>query len=317
MVLSGVIMERIVIAFGGNALLRKGDSGDFETQSRRAYEAFSSLGSTLAEYEAVISHGNGPQVGNILLQNEFSRNVTSPMPLYSCGAMSQGLIGLALSFAYEKAKYEFGLSRDISVLMTRTLVDEDDPSFKNPSKPIGPFYTEEEATKSIREKKWVMKEDSGRGWRRLVPSPDPKEILERKQVLSLLSDGFLPVCSGGGGIPVVKSNGFYMGVEAVIDKDLASSVLATSISAGRLMILTDVENAYLSYGKPDQEAIGRVSLSQIMDYYDKGAFAKGSMEPKIMAAIRFVKSGGKEAIITSLGTTKAALAGKSGTIIHG
>ena len=309
-------MERIVIAFGGNALLRKGDNGDFKTQSRRAYEAFSSLGSALAEYEVVISHGNGPQVGNILLQNEFSRNVTQPMPLYSCGAMSQGLIGLALSFAYERAKYEFGLSRDISVLMTRTLVDEGDPSFRNPSKPIGPFYTEEEAVKSIKEKKWVMKEDSGRGWRRLVPSPSPIEIVERKQILSLLSDGFLPVCSGGGGIPVVKSNGFYEGVDAVIDKDLASSVLAASISARRLVILTDVENAFLSYGKPEQEAIGIVSLAKITEYYESGAFAKGSMDPKITAAIRFVRSGGKEAIITSLDNAKAALAGKAGTIIR-
>ncbi len=314
--LSGVIMERIVIAFGGNALLRKGDSGDFETQSARAYEAFSSLGPALAEYEVVISHGNGPQVGNILLQNEFSKNVTQPMPLYSCGAMSQGLIGLALSFAYEKAKYEFGLSRDISVLMTRTLVDNNDPSFTNPSKPIGPFYTEEEAAKSMKEKKWSMKEDSGRGWRRLVPSPDPIEILERKQILSLLSNGFLPVCSGGGGIPVVKSNGFYEGVDAVIDKDLASSVLASSINARRLVILTDVENAFLAYGKPEQEAIGVVDLARITDYYEGGAFAKGSMGPKITAAIRFIRSGGKEAIITSLDNAKAALAGKAGTIIR-
>ena len=309
-------MERIVIAFGGNALLRKGDSGDFETQSARAYEAFSSLGYALAEYEVVISHGNGPQVGNILLQNEFSRNVTQPMPLYSCGAMSQGLIGLALSFAYEKAKYEFGLSRDISVLMTRTLVDNNDPSFTNPSKPIGPFYTEEEAAKNVKEKKWSMKEDSGRGWRRLVPSPDPIEILERKQILSLLSNGFLPVCSGGGGIPVVKSNGFYEGVDAVIDKDLASSVLASSINARRLVILTDVENAFLAYGKPEQEAIGIVNLDKITAYSESGAFAKGSMGPKITAAIRFIRSGGKEAIITSLDNAKAALAGKAGTIIR-
>jgi carbamate kinase len=309
-------MERIVIAFGGNALLRKGDRGDFETQSARAYEAFSSLGSTLAEYEVVISHGNGPQVGNILLQNEFSKNVTQPMPLYSCGAMSQGLIGLALAFAYEKAKYEFGLSRDISVLMTRTLVDNSDPSFTNPSKPIGPFYTEEEAAKIMKEKKWSMKEDSGRGWRRLVPSPDPIEILERKQILSLLSNGFLPVCSGGGGIPVVKSNGFYEGVDAVIDKDLASSVLASSINARRLVILTDVENAFLSYGKPEQQAIGIVNLDKITAYSESGAFAKGSMGPKITAAIRFIRSGGREAIITSLDNAKAALAGKAGTIIR-
>ncbi|MHB1707949.1 MAG: carbamate kinase [Thermoplasmataceae archaeon] len=309
-------MERIVIAFGGNALLRKGDNGDFETQSARAYEAFSSLGSTLAEYEVVISHGNGPQVGNILLQNEFSRNVTQPMPLYSCGAMSQGLIGLALSFAYEKAKYEFGLSRDISVLMTRTLVDNNDPSFTNPSKPIGPFYTEDEAAKNMKEKKWFMKEDSGRGWRRLVPSPVPIEILERKQILSLLSNGFLPVCSGGGGIPVVKSNGFYEGVDAVIDKDLASSVLASSINARRLVILTDVENAFLAYGKPEQEAIGIVNLDKITTYSESGVFARGSMGPKITAAIRFIRSGGKEAIITSLDNAKAALAGKTGTIIR-
>ncbi|MCL4444782.1 MAG: carbamate kinase, partial [Candidatus Thermoplasmatota archaeon] len=199
---------------------------------------------------------------------------------------------------------------------TRTLVDSNDPSFTNPSKPIGPFYTEEEAAKNIKEKKWSMKEDSGRGWRRLVPSPDPLEILERKQILSLLSDGFLPVCSGGGGIPVVKSNGFYEGVDAVIDKDLASSLLASSVSARRLVILTDVENAFLAYGKPEQEAIGIVNLDKITAYSENGAFAKGSMGPKITAAIRFIRSGGKEAIITSLDNAKAALAGKAGTIIR-
>jgi carbamate kinase len=308
-------MERIVIAFGGNALLRKGDNGDFETQVKRAYEAFSSLGDTLSKYEAVITHGNGPQVGNILLQNEFSKNVTQSMPLYSCGAMSQGLIGLALTFAYEKAKYEFGMSRDIAVLMTRTLVDRNDPSFSNPSKPIGPFYTEEEAKKAMEEKKWVMKEDSGRGWRRLVPSPDPIEIMEKRQILSLLSDGFLPVCTGGGGIPVARANGYYAGVDAVIDKDLGSAVLAASISARRLVILTDVENAYLSFGKPDQQAIGQITLEEMKRFYENGTFAAGSMGPKVSAALRFIKSGGKQAIITTLENAKSALSGKSGTII--
>lgn len=308
-------MERIVIAFGGNALLRKGDTGDFETQAKRAYEAFSSLGDTLSRYEVVITHGNGPQVGNILLQNEFSRNVTQSMPLYSCGAMSQGLIGLALSFAYEKAKYEFGLSRDISVLMTRTLVDKNDPSFTKPSKPIGPFYTEEEAKKAMKDKKWAMREDSGRGWRRLVPSPDPIEILEKKQILSLLSDGFIPVCTGGGGIPVVKLNGFYAGVDAVIDKDLGSAVLASSISARRLVILTDVENAFLNFGKPNQQAIGKIQVDEMTGYYESGAFAAGSMGPKVTAALRFVRAGGKEAIITTLENAKDSLSGKAGTII--
>ena len=309
-------MDRIVIALGGNALLQKSDIASFETQVGRAIEAFRSLSSAISENQVVITHGNGPQVGNILLQNEHSKEVAHPMPLHACGSMSQGLIGEVLSMAYDRVKYEQGLSKEISVIMTRTVVREDDPAFSNPSKPIGPFYTKEQAESLMKTDSWAMKEDSGRGWRRLVASPQPVEIVERGTLLHLLSDGFLPVGVGGGGIPVFRKNGFYEGAEAVIDKDLASSALATSIEAEKLLILTDVENAYINFGKEDQKAIHDVSYPEMKDYYDSGYFASGSMGPKIRAALNFIEKGGRTAAITSLPNASKAIKENFGTIIH-
>lgn len=309
-------MDRIVIALGGNALLQKDDVASFETQVSRAMEAFRSLSTIISEYKAVITHGNGPQVGNILLQNEHAKEVAYPMPLHACGSMSQGLIGEALSLAYDRVKFEEGLSKEITVLLTRTVVSEDDPAFKNPSKPIGPFYTKDQADSLMSANKWSMKEDSGRGWRRIVASPMPVEIVEKRTILHLLSDGFLPVGVGGGGIPVFKKNGYYEGAEAVIDKDLASAALATSIEAGSLLILTDVENAYLNFGKEDQKAIKEVSYSEMKEYYESGYFASGSMGPKIKAALNFIEKGGMTASITSLPNAYKAIKEDFGTVIH-
>lgn len=309
-------MDRIVIALGGNALLQKNDVPSFQTQLIRATEAFRNIAEIITEDQVVITHGNGPQVGNIALQNEYAKEYAYPMPLDVCGAMSQGLIGEALSLAYGRVKYDLGLSKEMSVVVTRTIVDENDVAFINPSKPVGPYYSKEEAERLTKEKGWVIKEDSGKGWRRLVASPDPIEIVEKPSILSLLNDGFLPVGVGGGGIPVFKKNGYFVGAEAVIDKDLASSQLASSIESKRLIILTDVSNAFINFGKKDQKAIGEITYSELEELYNLGMFGKGSMDPKIKGALRFLKKGGEVANITSLSNAKNALESKSGTVVY-
>ncbi|AKA48461.1 carbamate kinase [uncultured archaeon] len=308
-------MERIVVALGGNALLHKGDPFSFEIQLDRATQAFENLYRLISENEVVITHGNGPQVGNILLQNEYSSKVANPMPLHSCGSMSQGLIGEVLTLAYDRVKFARGVSKEMAMILTRSVVNEADPAFKNPSKPVGSFYTEAEASRMKEERGWAVREEQGKGWRRIVPSPVPVDILEKSAILALLADGFLPVCTGGGGIPVVRHETSYFGADAVIDKDLASSVLATIIGAGSLMILTDVDGAYLNYGSPDQQHIGKVKLSELKEFRGRGEFSSGSMGPKIDAVIRFVEKGGKRALITSLENAHQGMKGQSGTIV--
>lgn len=308
-------MERIVVALGGNALLHKGDPFSFDIQLSRATEAFENLYKLISQNEVVITHGNGPQVGNILLQNEFATSVASPLPLHSCGAMSQGLIGEVLTLAYDRIKFKHGISKEMAMLLTRSVVDADDPAFHNPSKPVGSFYTREQAEKMKEEHGWSVREEQGKGWRRIVPSPVPIDILEKPSILALLSDGFLPLCNGGGGIPVIKNGSSYKGADAVIDKDIASSVLATIIEADVLMILTDVEGAYLSYGTNDQQMIGSTTPSELEGYIRKGEFSRGSMGPKIEAVARFVKKGGKRALVTSLENAQDGIRGKSGTLV--
>lgn len=308
-------MERIVVALGGNALLHKGDPFSFEIQLERATQAFESLYRLISANEVVVTHGNGPQVGNILLQNEFSSSVASPLPLHSCGAMSQGLIGEVLSLAYDKVKFKHAISKDLATILTRSVVDPDDPAFQNPSKPVGSFYTEEQAMKMKKEQGWSVKEEKEKGWRRIVPSPVPIDILEKPAILALLSDGFVPLCNGGGGIPVTKAGSYYTGADAVIDKDLASSVLATIIESESLMILTDVEGAFISYGTKNQEMIGKTTPDELDEYRRKGEFSSGSMGPKIEAVSRFVRKGGKKALITSLEKAHEGIMGKAGTIV--
>ncbi len=308
-------MDRMVIALGGNALQQKGDPATFDSQLARARGAFVVLSKIIPDHEVLITHGNGPQVGNILIQNETSKDIVPQLPLDACGAMSQGLIGQILVTAYEESRDRYGISKEPVTVFTRTLVDPGDPAFHTPTKPIGPFYTQEEASVLMTKNHWQMKNDAGRGWRRLVASPYPKEILERRIILGLLKQNFLPISTGGGGVPVVKTNGFYEGVEAVIDKDLASSVLAASIGCSRLMILTDVTNAFVNFGKPDQKAIGTITVDEAMDLYEAMQFGSGSMAPKILAAINFIKNGGKTAHITSLDNSYKALYENKGTTI--
>ena len=309
-------MERIVIAFGGNALLRKGDDQTFETQADRAEQAFQKLAKVIEDNEVVISHGNGPQVGSILLQNESAVRTVKPMPLHACGAMSQGLIGEMLSNGWDRVRFRLGISKEPSVLMTRSVVDPDDPAFSNPTKPIGPYYSSDESARLQRLKGWKMREEPGKGFRRLVPSPIPVDIVERNQIVSLLREGFLPVASGGGGIPVIKTPAGYTGVDAVIDKDLASSLLASIVEATTFIILTDVEGAKRNFGMENEELIGKVTAERLQRDLDQGQFASGSMGPKVRAALEFVKRGGKKAIIGSLDNATKVAEGKSGTIIE-
>ncbi len=306
-------MERIVIAFGGNALLRSGDKATYEIQLKRATDAFEKLTNIIQNNEVVISHGNGPQVGGILLQNEASKNITPSLPLHSCGAMSQGLIGEILLNAYDSVRARIGFEKNASVIVTRTLVDKNDPAFTNPSKPIGPFYKKEEAEELARANGWIVREEKGKGYRRIVASPQPLEIVERPAIISLLMSGLLPIASGGGGIPVVKSDHGYSGADAVIDKDLASSFLAITLKAQRFVILTDVENVILDFGTSHEKKLGKLSAGELEKYYKEGHFPGGSMGPKVKAVVEFVKKTGGHASIGSLDYAEDVVSEKSGT----
>jgi len=309
-------MERILIAFGGNALLRNGDDSSYDMQLRRATEAMEKIWKVVLDNEVIITHGNGPQVGNILLQNEHSRDITHPMPLHACGSMSQGLIGEILITAYDEMKTRYGVSKDAAVIFTRTVVNEEDEAFHNPSKPIGPYYSSEDAEKYMKESGWVMKEEPGKGFRRVVPSPYPVDIAERSAIFSMLTSGYLPICVGGGGIPVIKTVSGYRGVDAVIDKDLASSLMANILEAHKFVILTDVDGVYLRYGKPDQEKLARISAGDLRKLYTQGSFPGGSIGPKVRAALEFVERNHGISIIGSLDDASNVIAGKSGTVVY-
>lgn len=309
-------METIVLAVGGNALLRPGDSGTVEEQMLRARETAENIYSLFEKYKVVITHGNGPQVGAILLQNEHSKNVVPPMPLDICGAMSQGEIGYMLEQSFHNLFEEKGMKKNIVTILTRVIVDKNDPAFENPSKPIGPFYTKEEAERLMKKKNWCMIEDSGRGWRRVVPSPDPLEIVEKNVIRRVIDSGFIAIAVGGGGIPVIRNDGKLIGVEGVIDKDLASATLGRDIRADKLFILTSVDKVYLNFGKTKQRGIDEMNVNEAKKYMNEGHFKKGSMYPKILASIRFLENGGKEVLITSPEKLKDALQKKTGTVIY-
>lgn len=307
---------KVVLAVGGNALLRPGDRGTAEEQMLRARQTAENIYPLFQKFKVVVTHGNGPQVGAILLQNETAKNVVPPMPLDICGAMSQGEIGYMLEQSFQNVLEEKGVNKDIATVLTRVIVDENDPAFENPTKPIGPFYTEEEAKRLAKEKGWYVIEDSGRGWRRVVPSPMPLEIVEKDVIAELLEKGFVVIAVGGGGIPVIRKGRKLFGVEGVIDKDLASAVLAKDIGADRLIILTSVEKVYLNFGKPEQRGIDEMSVQEAKKYMEEGHFKKGSMYPKILASVLYLDNGGKEVLITSPEKVQDALDGKTGTWIY-
>jgi len=311
-------LAKIVVALGGNALQRKGTPATAEAQLAVVKETVEYIAEmSCRDYELAIVHGNGPQVGNIVLASETAADVVPVMPFDVCGAMSQGYIGYhiqqALRFSLKKR------CRDIPVatIITQVVVDENDPAFQNPSKPIGPFYSEEEALEINREKGYAVKEDAGRGWRRVVASPMPKKIVEFS-CLKELWDTTIVITAGGGGIPVIENeDGSLEGIAAVIDKDLAAARLADDIEADILMILTEVEKVALNFNKPDQKDLDRVTVEEAEKYIAEGHFAPGSMLPKIQAAVMFVRENpGKKAIITSLFKSLEALDGKTGTLIE-
>ena len=304
-------METVVIALGGNALQAAGQPATAENQLQVAEATSTHIANILeAGYTVAMAHGNGPQVGRIVLDNPA-------MPFDVCGAMSQGYIGYHLQQALGKVLKERGIDKDVACVVTQVVVDANDPKFQNPSKPIGAFYEEAEAKKLAEEKGWVVKEDAGRGWRRVVASPVPVEIVEINAVKRLMDAGIVPITVGGGGIPVIrKADGTLEGTAAVIDKDLASEKLAEDIDADVLLILTAVEAVSINFRKPDQKDLDKVTVAEVREYMAQGHFAPGSMLPKMEAAVRFAESKpGRKAVITSLDKAVEALNGKAGTTI--
>lgn len=292
-----------VVALGGNALLRGNEIGTIQQQEKNTYDTCINLIKLLKQdYNIVITHGNGPQVGNIMLRNEAGYNTYKipKMPLDICVADSQGGIGYMIERQMKNILTENKLRRNVVTLVTQVLVDKDDPAFENPSKPIGPFYLKEEADLLARVNNFIFKEDARkRGWRRVVASPQPKDIINKKIIKELVRKGNIVIAAGGGGVPVYQDkNKMLHGIEAVIDKDLASALLAYEIEADEFFILTDVPKVYINFNKPNQQQLDFIKVSEAKKYYEAGEFGAGSMGPKILAAINFVENGGKETVIT-------------------
>lgn len=307
--------KRIVIALGGNAL-----GNTPEEQMEAVRHTAVSIADLLEEgYEIAIAHGNGPQVGMINLAFEAAQNTpagTPVMPFPECGAMSQGYIGYHIQNAVINELKKRGISRDVITVVTEVQVSAEDPAFHEPTKPIGSFYSQEEAEKQAREKGYVVKEDSGRGWRRVVASPRPIHIVGIKAIRSVLDSGNVVVAGGGGGIPVIEEDGQFKGVAAVIDKDFTSALLARELDADAFLILTAVEKVAIRFGRPDQEELASLTIDEARRYITEGHFAKGSMLPKVEAAISYAGSGpGRKALITSLEKARDALDGRTGTWI--
>lgn len=305
--------KKIVIALGGNAL------GNTVYEQQELVKETSKAIVDLVESgnQVIIAHGNGPQVGMINLAMSFSANanvIKSDMPFPECGAMSQGYIGYHLQNAIGNELKKRNIKKNVATIITQVLVDENDEAFKNPTKPIGAFYGKEEADKLTKEKGYTMVEDSGRGYRQVVPSPKPVDIIEKDLVNSLVEEGNIIITVGGGGIPVINKNNVLKGVPAVIDKDYASSKLAELVKADVLIILTAIDRVAINFGKPNQKNIEKMTVSEAEKYCEEGQFAPGSMLPKVKACIAFAKTGG-EAIIASLENAKKALIGESGTKI--
>jgi len=307
--------NKAVIALGGNALIKQGQEGTIYEQFANTREISKSIVKIIKEgWDVVVTHGNGPQVGSILLQNDLAKDVTPPMPLGICVAESEGFIGYMIQQCLSNALQKGKIDRPVVTLITQVIVDENDTSFKNPTKPIGPYYFDDEVTE-LREEGFQVKEYAD-GWRIVVPSPDPKSIVEGKIINNMLDDDIIVIASGGGGMPVIEKKGWGLdGLEAVIDKDLASERLAEAINAKLLLILTNVEKVYLNYNTPKQKALDKVTLSDLKKYSKEGHFPEGSMGPKILAAVRFLESGGKKVIISHVEKGWEAFKGLTGTHI--
>ncbi|MGM0319856.1 carbamate kinase [Enterococcus sp. 6D12_DIV0197] len=309
--------KRVVIALGGNAILKPNQPATVETQLANIQLSAEQIAKIeKLDHQIVVTHGNGPQVGNILRQNEEAKEVVPPFPLDVCNAESQGFIGYLMEQSIKNKIEQEELTSNVVTLLTQVEVAADDPAFEKPTKPIGLFYSEEEAKKMAEEKHWVMEEDAGRGYRRVVPSPQPVTIHGVESMVHLLNQNTIVIAGGGGGIPVVKQAEGLKGIEAVIDKDRTGKKLAEQVDADVFMMLTDVNNVYIKYGTPEQEKLTGLSVSEAQAYFDAGHFAEGSMGPKMEAAIAFAKQG-KTAIICSLEEADLALLGEAGTRIAG
>jgi carbamate kinase len=306
----------VVVALGGNAILQPGQVGTFEEQLFNIDGAMRRIAELVENgWRVLLTHGNGPQVGNLLIQNALAAKTVAPMPMDVCGAMSQGQIGYMLEQTLQNHLRMRRQQAPVVTLLTQVAVSAHDKAFANPTKPVGPFYSEAVARKMMLEEGLAMKEDAGRGWRRVVPSPEPVEIVPIAAIRDMLGDGICVICSGGGGVPVVRGKGGALsGIDAVIDKDLAAALLAAEVEADALLILTDVPQAYVHYGTPEQRALGTVTLAEMRAYADAGHFKAGSMGPKVAACMRFVEGGGTS-VIASLTEVVQAMAGDAGTRI--
>ncbi len=308
-------MKTILLAVGGNSLIRAGQRGTIEEQFENAKKTAEHIADLIQNgFNLVITHGNGPQVGAQLIRSELGSGQVYSMPLDVCVASTQGEIGYILQNSIQKALWKRGIYNPVITIVTQVVVNEEDPAFKKPTKPVGPFYTREEAE---RKKKlgWEIIEDAGRGYRRVVPSPKPIDIVEKEAIKQCLNDGMIVIAVGGGGIPVIKKNGEYVGVEAVIDKDRASAVLAKYLEVDYFIISTDTDKVYLNYKKPNQKALDTITLEEAKKFYEEGHFPAGNMGPKIEAVIDFIENGGKCAIITSPENLIESIFGNAGTKI--
>jgi carbamate kinase len=306
-----------LIAFGGNALLPENQRGVQEEQMNNAEKAAQLMVHIVRKgYELIIVHGNGPQVGNLLIQMEEAVTKIPPYTLDLCNAMTEGSMGFMLERAITNELRRDSIDKEVITLVSQVLVDRNDPAFDNPTKPVGPFFTKYRAQQLAREKKWTMVEDAGRGYRKVVPSPKPIDVVAKWIIRDLVLAGRIVVAAGGGGIPVIiNSRGLFEGIEAVIDKDFAASLIAREVKVDLFIILTGVERVCLNFGKPDLQEIPVMTVDEAQKYLEEGQFPPGSMGPKIQAAIDYIRAGGREVLITKASHLKAALLKRSGTRI--
>ena len=307
----------MLVALGGNVILPAGTAGTIQEQRKITLETMSAVVGTLEpDDRLILTHGNGPVVGNILIRNAAAAERIPPMPLDVCGADSQGGIGYMIVQCLENALAEANIKRNVTAVVTRVRVRLDDPAFEKPTKPIGPFYLVAEANRLSMKRGWTMREDAGRGWRRMVPSPLPQEILELEGIRTLFDAGHIVVAVGGGGIPVaVSKNGKQRGVEAVVDKDRASALIASALDIDRLIIVTGVSHVATGFGTADRKDLSRITIEEAVEYMGVGEFGVGSMKPKIEASIAFLRSGGQEVLITSPIHLVQGFRGEAGTRI--
>jgi carbamate kinase len=305
----------VLVAMGGHAFMQPGEVGTIEDHERNAARIASLLMSLIErDYLVCITHGNGPQVGSLLLQQEQSGDDVPALPLDVLVAMTEGSLGYILQQALLNELRKRQMRRYVVTVVTQVVVEEEDPAFASPSKPIGPFLSRQEAERRQRELDWRIAEDAGRGWRRLVPSPEPRKVIQRHMIRDAVRQGHVVIACGGGGIPVKRqADDRYGGVEAVIDKDLTSAVLATDIGAELLVILTAVEQVYVDFEKPEQRPLGAVTLEEIERLHEEGHFPPGNMGPKIEAVIRFLRAGGRRALVTNPESLPRAIEGRAGT----